>query len=113
MARSKYETLFGLHIAALDVPTPTREYRFHPTRKWRIDFAWPELMLAVEIEGAIWTAGRHTRGGGVVADMEKYNTLSAAGWRLLRFDGKAVMSGRAANEVAALVRDLMAHASTN
>jgi hypothetical protein len=40
--------------------------------------------------------------------MEKYNALAAAGWRLLRFDGRAVKSGRAANEVAALVRSLTA-----
>jgi very-short-patch-repair endonuclease len=113
MARSKLEILFGLHMASLDVPMPEAEFRFHPARKWRIDFAWPSLMLAVELEGAIWTRGRHTRGAGVLGDMEKYNALTAMGWRLLRFDGRAVMTGRAASEVAALVRELIAQTNTN
>jgi very-short-patch-repair endonuclease len=113
MARSKLEILFGLHVASLGVPMPEREYKFHPIRKWRVDFAWPGLKLAVEIEGGIWTRGRHTRGVGVLGDMEKYNALASMGWRLLRFDGDAVMSGRAADEVAALVRDLTAQTSTN
>jgi hypothetical protein len=39
--------------------------------------------------------------------MEKYNALSVAGWRLLRFDGGAVRSGRAAQEVADLVSALV------
>lgn len=108
MAASKLETLFWLQLMGCDIPMPEPEYRFHPFRKWRVDFAWPSLRLAIEIEGAIWTGGRHTRGGGVLADMEKYNTLSAVmGWRLMRFDGDAVRTGRAASEVAELVRALV------
>lgn len=106
MPKSKLETLFWLHLMNLDAPMPTPEYRFHPTRQWRIDFAWPALKLAVEIEGGVWTRGRHTRGAGVVADMEKYNALSLAGWRLLRFDGSAVRSGEAAMQTADAVRAL-------
>lgn len=64
---------------------PVREYKFHPTRKWRIDFAWPEVKLAVEIEGAVWVQGRHTRGSGFVKDIEKYNALTELGWSLLRY----------------------------
>lgn len=30
-----------------------REYRFAPKRLWRFDFAWPELALALEIEGGV------------------------------------------------------------
>ena len=29
----------------------TPEYRFHPTRKWRFDYAWPENKIALEVEG--------------------------------------------------------------
>lgn len=36
------------------------EYRFHPKRKWRIDFYLPEYGIAIEIEGAVWKQGRHT-----------------------------------------------------
>lgn len=62
-----------------------REHRFHPTRKWRFDVAWPERRVAVELEGGVWTRGRHTRGAGYRRDMEKYNTAAAMGWTILRF----------------------------
>ena len=67
------------------IPYPDMEYRFHPTRKWRIDYAWPKQKLAVEIEGGVWTQGRHTRGSGFVKDIIKYNALTELGWRLLRY----------------------------
>lgn len=65
-------------------PKPVREYPFHDTRKWRFDFAWPSLRIALEQEGGIWTRGRHTRGAGYVADLEKYNSAVLLGWRVLR-----------------------------
>lgn len=60
------------------------EYRFDPDRKWRFDFALPCKRIALEVEGAIWTNGRHTRGSGFVKDMEKYNRAAVLGWRVLR-----------------------------
>ena len=60
------------------------EYRFHPTRRWRFDFANLERMIAVEVEGGVWTGGRHTRGKGFEGDIEKYNCGVALGWRILR-----------------------------
>ena len=65
-------------------PVPEAEYRFHPFRKWRFDFAWPEQKVAVEIEGGIWTRGRHTRGAGYLGDLEKYNEAQLLGWIVLR-----------------------------
>jgi very-short-patch-repair endonuclease len=53
-----------------------------------LDFAWPEQKVAVEIEGGVFSGGRHTRGAGFVADCDKYNALAAAGWRLFRFTEK-------------------------
>lgn len=70
---------------AAGLPEPIPEYRFHQLRRWRFDFAWPLHMVAVEVEGGIWTQGRHTRGPGVLADMEKYNAAVLAGWRVLRY----------------------------
>lgn len=69
---------------AAGLPEPVAEYRFCPTRRWRLDYAWPELRVALEVEGGIWTRGRHNRGTGFLRDMEKYNALAAAGWRLFR-----------------------------
>mgnify|MGYP006149714629 CR=1 FL=1 len=33
------------------IAEPVKEHKFHPKRKWRLDLAWPEEKLAVEIEG--------------------------------------------------------------
>ena len=90
-----YQFLYFCFEASLNqspflIPKPVREYRFDPERRWRIDFAWPEHRLAVEIEGGAWTQGRHVRGGGFVRDLEKYNTLTMSGWALLRFTPKQV-----------------------
>jgi len=61
-----------------------REYRFHPTRRWRFDFAWVEGKVALEVEGSVWAQGRHTRGKGFLGDIEKYNEAVLRGWKLLR-----------------------------
>ncbi len=61
-----------------------KEYRFHPSRQWRFDYACPELKIAVEVEGGVWTQGRHTRGAGFMGDIEKYNAASSMGWVLIR-----------------------------
>jgi very-short-patch-repair endonuclease len=62
-----------------------REYKFCPSRKWRFDAAWPKYDVAVELEGGVWSRGRHTRPAGYQKDIEKYNTATALGYRVLRF----------------------------
>ena len=99
-------------LKMLGVPLPEREFRFHETRKWAFDFAWPDKGadedgcvyeqnhgLAVEVEGASFTGGRHTRGAGFEADCEKYNTATLQGWRVLRFTASMVKSWEAARTI--------------
>lgn len=64
--------------------TCVKEHRFHPVRKWRFDYAIPEHKIALEVEGGVWTAGRHTRPQGFLGDIEKYNTATLMGWKVLR-----------------------------
>lgn len=90
-------------FAEFGVPTPEREHRFHPTRKWRFDYAWPEQRVALEVEGGVWTRGRHTRGAGFVRDMDKYNEATRLGWKLVRVLPDQLHSGYTAQ----LVRDTM------
>lgn len=61
------------------------EHRFHPTRRWRFDYALPEAKVAIEIDGGVWTYGRHNRAAGYIADMEKLNEAARLGWRVLRY----------------------------
>lgn len=76
-----------------DCPEPEREYRFHSERKWLFDYAWPSYRCACEIEGGIWTRGRHTRALGYLRDMEKYNEAQKLGWRIFRFTPQELKKG--------------------
>lgn len=78
--------------AARGLPAPVREHRFHPDRKWRFDYAWPAVKVALEVEGGIWTRGRHTRPKGFLADIEKYNAAAVMGWRVLRCTPETLVS---------------------
>lgn len=61
-----------------------KEFKFHPKRRWRFDYAIPEYRIALEVEGGVWTGGRHTRPQGFLGDIEKYNTATLMGWRVFR-----------------------------
>jgi very-short-patch-repair endonuclease len=74
----------------LKMPVPVSEYKFHPKRKWRIDYVWIDVKLAVEIEGGVWKQGRHNRALGFINDIEKYNALTEEGWHLLRYIPKNI-----------------------
>lgn len=85
-----------LQITAAGLPAPIREYPFCPGRRYRADFSYPEHgKILIEVEGGIWTNGRHSRGAGLTADAEKYNAASCLGWRLIRVTGDMIHDGRA------------------
>lgn len=81
-----------------------QEYKFHPERNWRADFLITGTKILVEVEGGIWSGGRHTRGKGFIADMEKYNAAAVMGFKVLRFDTQQVKSGLAIKQIENLVR---------
>jgi very-short-patch-repair endonuclease len=66
----------------LDGPPLVTELRFHAERKWRLDFAHPVTKTAIEINGGVWSGGRHVRGAGYLRDREKVNAATLAGWRV-------------------------------
>ena len=61
-----------------------KEFKFHLSRKWRYDYAIIESKIAIEVEGGVWSGGRHTTGKGFSGDMEKYNAGTLLGWRIFR-----------------------------
>lgn len=89
---------------------PETQYKFHPERRWRFDFAFPDVMVAVELDGGIFAAenateaGRHARGAGRCADMEKRNAAAELGWIVLCYGPPHVRSGEAALQVERIVR---------
>ena len=85
---STLEVAFMRHwelVAAEEWPYPKREFRFHPTRMWRFDFAWEREMVAVEMEGGVFIGGGHSRGRQYTMDCQKYNQAAILGWRVLRY----------------------------
>lgn len=76
-----------LKIEGIEV---VKEYKFHPERKWRFDFAIPDKKIAIEYEGGVFGGGksRHTTGKGYAGDAEKYNEAAKLGWKVLRYTSK-------------------------
>lgn len=80
-----------------------QEYKFHPKRKWRADFHIVDKKILVEVEGGVWSNGRHTRGKGYIADMEKYNSATELGYSVFRYSTEQVKSGKAIEEIRRLI----------
>ncbi|WP_416398101.1 hypothetical protein [Allohahella sp. A8] len=122
---SQLEKTMTLHLRALKVADHEAEYRFAAQhaggtgkgtkkrlaeaglRDWRLDFAWPELQIAAEIEGGTWVQGRHSRGKGMAEDCRKYNAAARIGWTVFRFVCDDVTSGHAAQFMAEVVQEAM------
>ena len=98
-AGSDLERALRFYLRAEKLPTPEAEFRFHHTRRWRFDLAYPELKIGIEVEGGQWSGGRHVRGKGFENDCEKYSEAAIAGWLVLRFTGNQIESGYATEAV--------------
>lgn len=70
-------------LKAFGLPDPKLEYQFCD-RRWRFDFAWPDSMVALEVEGGVFTAGAHASVKGILNDINKYNAAQHLGWRVIR-----------------------------
>lgn len=82
----------------------TREFKFHPVRRWRADFAIyrsdeSDPCCLVEVEGGIYTPrSGHRSVSGYLRDVEKYNEIAAAGLLLIRVTEKDLNRKAAPNQ---------------
>lgn len=87
----------------LGLPAPEREFGGKagpwPGRRFRADLAWPPARLLVEVDGGVWTGGRHSRGAGIRSDCVKISLAVANGWRVMRVIPDQIKSGEAAGWV--------------
>lgn len=104
ISQAEYEGL-TFHDGTEQNKIVVAEYKFHPERKWRFDFAIPALKLGIEIEGGIWRGrgwgsktannpgGAHSHPTNILRDIEKQNAATMLGWRLLRLSENEIRSG--------------------
>ena len=93
MSKSTLEEQLLLQITAAGIPPPEREFKFHPTRRWKFDFYWPEIGVACEVEGGVWIRGRHNRPQGFISDCEKYSEANLMGICVIRVTDKHIKDG--------------------
>lgn len=89
---SEIEHAFAKQITVLDLPAPQREYRFMDNRDFRLDYAWPQKKLAVEVNGMV-----HRIKERFLRDTEKVAYALIHGWIVLPVSGDDVRSGRGAS----------------
>jgi len=88
----KLAELVGINLSEL--PEHKKEFIFHPVRKWRFDYAWVDIKVALEIHGGIFTNGRHTRGKGFSEDKVKMNSAQLLGWTVIEATTAQVKNGQ-------------------
>ena len=92
---SSPEDLLAWQIKAAKLAVPERQYRYAPPRKLRSDFAFPDNRLLVEVQGGVFNRKAHGSITGILADIDRLNTATLTGWRLLRVTPAQVQSGEA------------------
>jgi very-short-patch-repair endonuclease len=78
------ETRFLQLVRSVGLPEPVSQFqiRLSDTAGVRVDFAYPDWKVAIELDGARYHSGALARR----RDRHRDNRLSALGWRVLRFD---------------------------
>lgn len=104
---SHLEDQMYLQLRASGLPLPRTQWKAIPGRQFRCDFAWPDRMLALEVDGGLYRGKNGQRGPGhtstkrLLADMEKRSLLAIAGYRVLCVGEKHLKDGRAIEWVRA------------
>jgi hypothetical protein len=80
LAGSPQETRLRLVLHRSDLPRPVAQFTVRDRGRFvaRVDFAWPEQLVALEYDG-VW----HAEPGQFADDRRRLNRLTAAGWRVV------------------------------
>lgn len=87
---SRLERMMVQQLTLTKAPDYIREHQFDTERKWRFDFAWPVMKIAIEVEGGV-----HRIKGRFKGDIEKYNEAMLQGWSVIRVAQDEIKGGRA------------------
>jgi very-short-patch-repair endonuclease len=94
-ARTKLEDKLAAQLRFAGMPHFVREYPYAQIigRKYRADFAFVPDRLLIQVEGGIYTNGKHTRGAGFESDCERDAIAVTLGWCVLRVCDKHIRTG--------------------
>jgi very-short-patch-repair endonuclease len=96
--RERLEKMLWNRINEAGLPAPETQYLWaRPERMYRSDFAYVGQRILIEVQGGIWARnpGRHNRGAGYQADLQRSNLAMRLGWRVLAFTEAMIKSGEA------------------
>ena len=83
--RARLQAQLILELQALGVPSPSVDkVQFHPVRNWRFDLAWPDVKLAVEIDGGSKGKSAHFSRRGFARDQYRSFEAWRLGWHVVR-----------------------------
>lgn len=97
---SELEMALYTRLERAGLPLGEGQYRFVPGRLYRLDRAWSDERVGVEIQGGLWVNGAHSRGSGVERDCVKLSIAAALGWRVLPISKAMIESGQAVELIA-------------
>lgn len=95
MSQPDLETALLWQIRLARLPDPVQQFMAVPGRRYRWDLAWPDRHLLLEIQGGVFTGGKHGRGAGIIKDQEKLNLATIHGYRVLQVSAPHLRSGQA------------------
>ena len=81
-----------------------KEFQFNPNRKWKADYYIPELNLLIEQEGGVYTRQAHGSISGILRDIEKYNSATQLGYKILRFTPKQLYTMEALDAIREIAK---------
>ena len=85
--------------AKLDSKLEPLELVTFDVKQWRYDVIFPTVKLCIEVQGGVFTHGKHSRGENQVNDMYKSNSAQRVGYACFQFPPRDLSSGKAATDV--------------
>ena len=82
---SKLEQAFDTYARSLALPKTEKQFKFSETRRYKIDRAYPDVLLGIELDGGVYSGGHHVRGKGYESNREKDNLAIELGWVVLHY----------------------------
>lgn len=97
---SEIELTLANRLNRAGLPPGVPQFRFVDGRQFRFDRAWPDRMVAVEVQGGIWSQNGHGRGSIIARDCAKLSLAAALGWRVLPLTKEMIEDGQAVDLIA-------------